>query len=134
MQIKFINIQTLDSKVVNVRNGTMDEVLDEAEKCLPDFNRVILDRNGDVLKFNNYIGDILYHGITKADSKQGRKEFDWSDKYELLMEHYQDDLTASDLSLKSGISLGHVYYIARKFNIKLAKGHRGLRKNSRNQL
>lgn len=128
MQIKFFNIETLDTNVVNVKHGTLNEVLNEAEKVLPNFNKTILSQKGDTLKFDGYMADIIYHGKTREESKSGRVAQDWSEKLDTFKKFYKPTVTASALSAASGLQLGHVYYIARKYNFELASARRGKRK------
>ena len=119
MQIKFVNTDTLDATIVNIRNGTFDEVLAEAAKTLPLFDSTILQRNGDIFRLNNYIGEIIYHGVPKAETRLGRKEQNWDDKLEVFKKYYKPTMSAKELSVISELSLGHVYYIARKFGFEL---------------
>lgn len=119
MQIKFVNTDTLDATIVNIRNGTFEEVITEAAKMLPSFDSAILQQNGDIFRMNNYIGEIIYHGVPKAETRLGRKEQNWDDKLEIFKKYYKPTMSAKELSVVSELSLGHVYYIARKFGFTL---------------
>lgn len=135
MQIKVTNINTLESKIVNVKHGTFEETLHQASI---DFNDERLDSkddlvwNGDICKLVledcTYFLDIIYHGIPQSQMKQTRKSRDWTEEKQKLMSVYKENMTAKQLSVKSGINLGHVYYLARIFNIKFKPGQRGRRK------
>lgn len=128
MQIKFFNIETLDTNIINIKHGTMEDVLDKAEETLPNFNKTILSEKGDTLKFTGYIGDVLYRGKTRKEFSRGKAPRDWSEELEAFKKFYKPTLTAKALSALSGLSLCHVYYLSRKHNFELTPGQRGKRK------
>lgn len=129
MQVKFIHKTTLDSTVINVKGATFDEILDEALEQLDDFNdKTIIKQNNDVYLFENHYGEIIYHGVPKSEQKRGRVKRDWTEEKQKFNEHYNKNLTAMALSIKSGLPVGTVYYLAKMEGVELAKGKRGRRK------
>ncbi len=130
MQIKFINTTSLDSKIINIQGATVDEILNTAVNEINDFNKTIIKRNGNIMMFNNYIGDILYYGVPKAEQRRGRKKVDWTERNAKFEKHYSSDKTAKQIADKSGLTTSEVYYIAKQLNKQLAHGKRG-RKSSK---
>lgn len=128
MQIKFINTSTLDSQIINVKGGTLEETLAEASKEITGLKLESMVRNENILGFDGFIGDIIYYGTPKNEqAPRGRIARDWTDEIEIFDKHYSDRITAKQLSVKSGLSLSHVYYIAKKKGVTLAAGKRGRR-------
>lgn len=128
MQIKFINTEDLTSEVINIKGGTLEEVLEEAKTRMPDLDILTMKQNESILKFNGYIADIIYYGVPKSEQKKGRQSKDWTDKIALFNQHYTPSSTAKILSVKTGMDVGQIYYIAKLTDTPLAKGQRGRKK------
>lgn len=128
MQVKFINKETLETKIINIKGGTLPEILDEAETVFNDFDKTILKQNGDILLLKGYYADILYHGTPKSEQNRGRQPLDWTDKIEQFNNAYNENITAAELASNSGLSLSHVYYLSSKLNKTLKAATRGRRK------
>lgn len=123
MQIKFINTEDLSSTIISVRGGTVEDVLEEAKTQLPNFNSIVLKKSCSVLKFDRYIGDVIYQGTPKNEWRgRGRPKKDWTDKIALFNQHYNSKSTAKIMSVKTGLPVGEVYYIAKMTDTTLAKG------------
>lgn len=132
MQVKFINTDSLDSKVINIKGGTLDEILEEASGNIEGFDKTILQRNGSLLRFNGYIGDIIYHGTPRAEQHKGRTPKDWTQEIEVYNTFYEKnpDMTAKEFAEVSKLPLNVVYYMSKKLNKPLKAGQRGRRKSA----
>lgn len=122
MQIKFINVKTLETQIINISGAEVHEILEQAGKQIPDIDVSNPVRKDNLFKLgDNYIADIVYYGKPKAQQNRGRKPMNWDEKLRIFNEHYTKYDTAASLAAKSGLSTPHVYYLSKISNQPLVK-------------
>lgn len=124
MRVQVINTQNLTSEELNLKGGTLEETLRTSEN---NYNLDSLVENGDIFKIDStFIGNIIYRGKTAGEYlTRGRVSRDWTETIKAFNLHYKTGMTAKQVVQASGLSLAHVYYMAKKLGVTLAKGKRG---------
>lgn len=129
MKIKVIDTQTLTSTIVNQSGITLEQAVDLMKQEVPGFDanaEIECGPEDDLFRVGRFIGFILYRGVEPRELKaRGRSSMDWSDTIELYNKFYKPELTAKELAVISGISLGHVYYVSKMVNKPLKAAKRG---------
>jgi hypothetical protein len=130
MQIKIINTETLNFHIVNVKFGTIEDVLNKAKEDY--FSDLNIEDNikpvNNLFKLGKYLCDIVYVGKIGGRATSGRQTRDWEPEIEQLRKFYSPDRTVKQMSVLSGIAVGRVYYLLKMKNWEYKKGQRGKRK------
>lgn len=130
MQIKIINTETLNFQIVNVKFGTIEDVLNKAKEDY--FSDLNIEDNikpvNNLFKLGKYLCDIVYVGKIEGRATSGRQTRNWEPEIEKLMEFYSPNCTVKQMSVLSGIEVGRIYYLLKMKNLGYKKGQRGKRK------